>query len=58
MAKIFDVHLSVLSANISEIQEIPFGNLIVEVIGETAEIKKAFDYIVNEDVIIQEVKLS
>ncbi len=58
VAKSFDVHLSVLSANISEIQEIPFGNLIVEVIGETAEIKKAFDYIVKEDVIIQEVKLT
>lgn len=58
VAKSFDVHLNVLSANISEIQETPFGNLIVEVVGETEEIKKAIQYIESEDVLLQEVKLS
>ena len=58
VAKNFDVHLSVLSANISEIQDTPFGNLIVEVIGEKEEIQKAIHYIANEDVLLQEVKLA
>ena len=58
VAKRFDIHLSVLSANISEIQETPFGNLIVEVIGEKEEIQKAFQYIVNEGILLQEVKVA
>lgn len=57
IAKKFDVHLSVLSANISEIQETPFGNLIIEVTGEQPEIQNAFTYIQNEGFFIQEVKL-
>jgi D-methionine transport system ATP-binding protein len=57
IAKKYDVHLSVLSANISEIQETPFGNLIIEVTGEQSEIQKAFTYIKGEGFIVQEVKL-
>lgn len=57
IAKKFDVHLSVLSANISEVQETPFGNLIIEVTGDKQEIKKAFQYIQGENILVQEVKI-
>ena len=57
IAKKFDVDLNVLSANISEIQETPFGNLIIEVTGEESEIKKAFDYIQAENILVQEVSI-
>ena len=58
IAKKYDVHLSVLSANISEIQETPFGNLIIEVTGDSLEIQKALTYIKDEGFIVQEVDLN
>ena len=57
IAKKYDVHLSVLSANISEIQEIPFGNLIIEITGQSQEIQKAFTFIQEEGFLIQEVNV-
>lgn len=57
IAKKFDVHLNVLSANISEVQETPFGNLIIEVTGDNQEIKKAFQFIQEENILVQEVNI-
>ncbi|MFJ5624189.1 methionine ABC transporter ATP-binding protein [Peribacillus loiseleuriae] len=57
VAKQFDVDLNVLSANISEIQETPFGNLIIEVTGSEIEIKRAFDFIQAENILVQEVSI-
>ncbi|WP_376739730.1 MULTISPECIES: NIL domain-containing protein [Bacillus] len=58
IAKKFDVDLNVLSANISEVQETPFGNLIIEVTGDKQEIEKAFQYIEAQEIMIQEVKVN
>ena len=58
IAKTFDVDLNVLSANISEIQETPFGNLIIEVSGEPSEIRKAYEYIVDQGILIQEAVIN
>jgi D-methionine transport system ATP-binding protein len=58
IAKKYDVHLNVLSANISEIQETPFGNLIIEVTGDKKEIDRTFQYIKDEDILVQEVKIN
>jgi D-methionine transport system ATP-binding protein len=58
IAKTFDVHLNVLSANISEVQETPFGNLIIEVTGEQQEISRAFQYIKAENILVKEVKIN
>ncbi|WP_110926261.1 methionine ABC transporter ATP-binding protein [Bacillus massiliglaciei] len=58
ISKQFDVHLSVLSANISEVQETPFGNLIIEVTGGREEIAKARQYIQDKGVLLQEVKIN
>ncbi|WP_445506873.1 methionine ABC transporter ATP-binding protein [Niallia sp. 03190] len=55
LAKKFDVDISVLSANISEIQDTPFGNLIVDVTGEQDEITKAYQFAKDENVSLQEV---
>jgi D-methionine transport system ATP-binding protein len=58
ISKKFDVHLSVLSANISEIQETPFGNLIIEVTGNKNEVDKAYQYIKEEGILVQEVQIN
>lgn len=58
ISKKFDVHLSVLSANISEIQETPFGNLIIEVTGNKNEVDKAYQYIKDEGILVQEVQIN
>ncbi|MFS3915399.1 methionine ABC transporter ATP-binding protein [Bacillus australimaris] len=55
IAKKYDIDVNVLSANISEIQDTPFGNMIVEVTGEQTEIEKAFSYIQQEKINVQEV---
>jgi len=57
VAKKFNLDLSVLSANISEIQETPFGNLIIEITGDQNEIQKALTYIKDEGFIVQEVNV-
>lgn len=57
IAKKFDVDLSVLSANISEVQDTPFGNLIIEVTGEQEEIHRAYQFIKNENIFVQELSI-
>ncbi|HET7628597.1 MAG TPA: methionine ABC transporter ATP-binding protein [Bacillales bacterium] len=46
-AKRFDVDVNVLYGQITELQDIPFGHLIVELQGEEAEILRARQYIDN-----------
>jgi D-methionine transport system ATP-binding protein len=43
IAKKFDVHVNILNGNISELQGVLFGNLIVELQGENAEIDRVLD---------------
>ncbi|EON71841.1 methionine ABC transporter ATP-binding protein [Lysinibacillus sphaericus] len=55
VAKKFNVDVNVLFGNITELQGIPFGNLIVELVGPEAEIQKAFVYIQNKNIQVEEV---
>lgn len=54
-AKIYDVEINVLFGNITELQGIPFGNLIVELIGNDHEIHRAVEYIISQDIRVKEV---
>lgn len=55
MAKRFDVEVNVLLANVIELQDIPFGNLLLELVGPTDEIEKALQFAIEEEVMIKEV---
>lgn len=55
VAKKFDVDVNVLFGNITELQGIPFGNLIVELVGIDKEIEKAHQFIQTKDIQIEEV---
>ncbi|GIN63852.1 methionine import ATP-binding protein MetN 2 [Robertmurraya siralis] len=55
IAKKFDVHLNVLFGNITELQGVPFGNLIVEFQGEDKEVLRALTYINEKKISIKEV---
>ncbi|UII56613.1 methionine ABC transporter ATP-binding protein [Cytobacillus spongiae] len=55
LAKKFDLHVNVLFGNITELQGIPYGNLIVEFQGEEKEINRALMYINQQEVLIKEV---
>jgi D-methionine transport system ATP-binding protein len=55
IAKRFDVDVNVLFGNITELQGVPFGHLIVELQGTESEIKRAFMHIQQEKVTIREV---
>ena len=55
IAKKFDVDINVLFGNITELQGIPFGHLIVELRGKESEIKRAYLHIQQENVSIREV---
>lgn len=54
-AKHFHVDINVLFGNITELQGIPFGNLIVELIGDDAEIERAIQFIEKQNVGVEEV---
>ncbi|SIR93671.1 D-methionine transport system ATP-binding protein [Peribacillus simplex] len=54
-AKRFNVEINVLFGNITELQGIPFGNLIVEIIGNDDEIDRALQFIKNQKVEVKEV---
>ncbi|MGD6966489.1 methionine ABC transporter ATP-binding protein [Rossellomorea vietnamensis] len=56
IAKKFDIDTNVLFGNITELQGVPFGNLIVEFIGSESEINRALMYINQEKVAIKEVE--
>ncbi|MBM7553556.1 methionine ABC transporter ATP-binding protein [Thalassobacillus pellis] len=55
IAKKFAVEVNVLFGQITELQGIPFGHLVVELQGEDKEVLKAIDYI-QRTVTVQEVK--
>ncbi|WP_404408070.1 methionine ABC transporter ATP-binding protein [Jeotgalibacillus malaysiensis] len=51
----FNLDVNVLFGNITELQEIPFGNLIVEFDGRQSDIQKALHYIQQENVYVKDV---
>ncbi|MEN0642019.1 methionine ABC transporter ATP-binding protein [Alkalicoccobacillus gibsonii] len=53
----FDVDVNVLFGNITEIQDTPFGSLTVEVQGEPESLEAAFQFILDKDLLVSEVKL-
>ncbi|MBF8151726.1 methionine ABC transporter ATP-binding protein [Exiguobacterium sp. TBG-PICH-001] len=55
VAKRFDVDVNILHGSITELQETPFGTLLVELIGEPAEVKRALHYIDQAQVTVEEV---
>ncbi|OFS63117.1 MULTISPECIES: methionine ABC transporter ATP-binding protein [Nosocomiicoccus] len=55
LSKRYDVEASVLFGNITELQRTPFGNLIVEFIGEAEEIEKVKAFLTEQEVLYSEV---
>lgn len=55
VAKKFTVDVNVLFGNITELQGTPFGNIIVELIGEDREVQQALMYINQKKVTVKEV---
>ena len=55
IAKRFQVEVNVLSANVIELGDIPFGNLLLELIGSNEEIEKALQFASDEQVTMKEV---
>jgi D-methionine transport system ATP-binding protein len=55
IAKQFQVDVNILYGNITELQGIPFGNLLVEFRGADDEINRAMNFINNKNVTIKEV---
>ncbi|MFD2761362.1 methionine ABC transporter ATP-binding protein [Lentibacillus juripiscarius] len=55
IAKHFNVEVNVLFGNITELQGIPFGNLVIQFQGETKEINRVLMYINQQEVTIKEV---
>lgn len=54
-AKYFTVDINILFGNITELQGIPFGQLIIQLIGEDGEIEKAIRFIEAQNVRVEEV---
>lgn len=57
IAKRFDLDINVLFGNITELQGIPFGHLIVELQGAESEIKRALLVMNQENVTVKEVEV-
>ena len=49
----FDIDVNILSGNINKLQESSVGHLILELIGEEAEINKALSFLENENVHVE-----
>jgi D-methionine transport system ATP-binding protein len=54
-AKNFSIDLNVLHGMVTELQGIPFGNLLVEFSGDQEEIRRAVHYIREHNAVIREV---
>lgn len=54
-AKNFDVEINVLFGNIAELQGIPIGHLIVELIGKDYEVERALRFITAQNIEVKEV---
>ncbi len=55
VAKQFQTQVHVLFGNISELQGVPFGNMIVEIGGSAADIARAYQYIQQQNVTVKEI---
>ena len=55
VAKKFPIDINVLFGNIIELQGVPFGNLIVELVGNEADVDRAINYIKLKNIDIKEV---
>jgi len=55
LAKKLDIDINVLFGSITELQGIPFGNLIVEIQGPDAEVKRALTYMQAKQISFKEV---
>lgn len=55
IAKQFNVEVNVLLANVIELGDIPFGNLLLELTGENHDIEDALQFAADEEVMMKEV---
>lgn len=55
ISKKFDVDVSVLYGHVTELQDVPFGNLVVQLIGDEQEIRRAVFFAGQVDVEVREV---
>ncbi|WP_227396283.1 methionine ABC transporter ATP-binding protein [Jeotgalibacillus aurantiacus] len=55
LSRKFNLDVNVLYGNITELQDIPYGNLIVEFDGQQSDIQKALHYIQQENVYVKDV---
>lgn len=55
IAKRFSIEVNVLFGNITELQEQPFGNLIVSFDGEDSEIQRVLSFVHTKNIAIREV---
>lgn len=55
LSKRFAIDVNILQGNIVDIQGRPFGNLLLQLIGEAAEISRAVQYSINNDIKVEEV---
>ncbi|WP_411842734.1 methionine ABC transporter ATP-binding protein [Salinicoccus sp. HZC-1] len=55
ISKKFDLDVNVLFGNITELQGVPFGNLIVKFQGNKSEILKALSYLEDNQIVYSEV---
>lgn len=55
VSKQFQTQVHVLFGNISELQGVPFGNMIVEIGGSAADIARAYQYIQQQNVTVKEI---
>lgn len=58
ISKNFNLDVNILFGNITELQGVPFGNLIVQFDGPTNELEKALSYLNDNDVNYSEVILN
>ncbi len=49
MVKRFSVDVSILYGNISQLKDVPFGTLIIEISGDKESLENAFDYLHNQN---------
>lgn len=57
VAKQFEVDINILNGTITELQHTPFGNLIVEFVGDSKEVDRVIQFIESTDASIQEVNV-
>ncbi len=51
----FDIDVNILSGNINKLQMSNIGHLILEFIGEKDEIEDSIDYLLEQDIIVEEI---